>query len=332
MKITTIYNPKPILDNPLFEGFGTGDNPSLLGRTNAHDDFYPAVREDWNWRIEPLKSLWKPLKVVGRVGSYNDYPCMGLAIPAFSERAVRVLADLLEPNGELLPLIHPAGNYFVFNCTKIVEIVDQEKSRGSWIGKTRPACAGHIEEFAIFPDRIQDLTIFRMRELCNWTFVTNLFAERVWEAGLTGFRFDKAWPWPKGTDWAWESRKLSRQLKVVATPEGDRAIKGESIVIAFSLKDKKISPDEKKLISRYEDEIDAQLLVSSLEAPYFGSLEGRKTSGGQTKLIVSCPDRHRLFEKLRPWLKQLDWPTKPSVLLRPLPFDDTKKCDEPVEA
>jgi hypothetical protein len=339
MNVTSIHALNPVLDNPLFEGFAVMDNsPSLLGRESIFEDFFPSRREDWNWRIEPIKHLWKPLKVEGRVGSYNDFPCLNLMVPAFSERAVRVLSDMLKPNGELLPLIHPAGRYYAYNCTTIVEILDQEQTKGSWLETSRqagagsPACAGGIEEFAVFPDRIQDLTIFRMRELCNWVFVTNVFVERALQAGLNGFCFDKAWPWPKGTDWAWESRKLSKQMfEVVSTPDGDRAIKGESIIIRFELEDKKISSDEKKRIARYADEINAQLIVSSLDAPYFGSLEGRKTSGGRTSLILSCPDRHRLFEKLRPWLSQLAWPTKPEVLLRHLPFDDTTKCGEPVE-
>jgi hypothetical protein len=39
---------------------------------------------------------------VGRVAEFNDYPGVDMVLPAFSERAVKSLGSLLEPNGELL--------------------------------------------------------------------------------------------------------------------------------------------------------------------------------------------------------------------------------------
>ena len=122
MIVTTIYDLHKVVDDPRYEGFATIDgSPSLLGRTSVYKDFFPVRRDDWSWSIEPISQLWKPLNVIGRVGSYNDFPCLNMLVPVFSERAVNVLRDMLEPNGELLPLVHPAGKYYAYNCTKIVK-------------------------------------------------------------------------------------------------------------------------------------------------------------------------------------------------------------------
>src|SRR5437899_2637605 len=98
-----IYQLQPVLDDPRFEGFAYEDSPSLRGKFSLVEDFLPDSTT--GWAAPHLARIWKPLKVIGRVRPFNDYPCISLMIPAFSERAVASLRDFLEPNGELLPLI-----------------------------------------------------------------------------------------------------------------------------------------------------------------------------------------------------------------------------------
>jgi hypothetical protein len=40
-----IYELDPIVDNPLFEGFGYEDSPSLLGRSKIGDVFFQMTLE-----------------------------------------------------------------------------------------------------------------------------------------------------------------------------------------------------------------------------------------------------------------------------------------------
>ncbi len=320
----TIFELRKITDNPMFEGLATrSDDASLLGRRNITSDFFPEDRNDWNWTLQPLASLWKPLETIGRVRAFNDCPFINLAVPAFSKRAVDGLRDMLEPNGEILPLLHPAGEYFAYNCTTIVEILDQPRCDAKWF-RELPAPALFIHWFAVLPEKTEGLTIFRMRELCNFVFVTDQFVSRVRELGLNGFEFDKIWPFPEGFDYKMEAamRRRERGRKVIS-PTGLKEVKAESLVIEFPLSDSKITPAEKKAISRFQDELDAQLTVHSLEDIYFGSLEGRKTSKGKTRLVLSCPDCNALVTKLLPWLNSIQWPVEPIVLLRHGPWDDT---------
>ena len=325
MNITTIYKLEPVTDNPNFEGLATLEyDPSLLGRRNITADFFPESRDDWNWEIEKLSPIWQPLQTTGRVRSFNDGPFINLAIPAFSKRAAEGLRDLLTPNGELLPLVHPAGEYFAYNCTKIVEILDQGKCDAKWFREDLPAPALWIHWFAVRPELLYGLSIFRMRELCNFVFVTDIFVDRVRSLGLNGFEFVKVWPFPEGVDYRMENAKRRRERgQKVVSPTGLKEVKGESLVIEFALSDGKITAAEKKAISRFQDELDAQLMIHSLDEVYFGSLEGRSTKKGKTRLVLSCPDCKVLVKKLEPWLNSLEWPTKPSVYLRHGPWDDT---------
>jgi hypothetical protein len=318
---TEVFDLRPVLDNPLFDGFGSGDNPSLLGRDGVFSDFFPADGQNWDWTLAPLAAKWTPIEVRGRVRSFNDFPCLGMMIPAFSLRAADALRDFLEPNGELLPLIHPAGEYYAYNCLKIVEIVDHAASKAMW-SHLDPRCALHIDYFAIHAERLAGLSIFRMRELPNICFVTTPFVERVHEHGLNGFHFVKVWPFPEGTNYRLEDKKHWLADRQIVTASGPADIKAESLVICLPLAGAKLSADEKKRIAVIEDEIDAQLFTPTLDTPYFGSLEGKKTAKGMTKLYLSCPNAEALFGKLETWLRSLAWEPRPTAVLRTVGFDD----------
>jgi hypothetical protein len=179
-----------------------------------------------------------------------------------------------------------------------------------------------VDVYALLPDRIDRLTIFRMREMPNRVFVTTRFVERVRQHGLNGFHFVKVWPWPQGTNYRLEDKKSREGDTTVWTTTGTVDIKAQSVVICLPLVGGKLSTDEKKRISLIEDDLDAQLFTPTLDSPYFGSLEGKKTTKGMTRLYLSCPDSEALFKKLADWLKGLDWQPRPVVLVRTVSFDD----------
>jgi hypothetical protein len=316
-----VYELSKITDNPLFEGFGYEDSPSLLGRGQVGDDFFPKDSLNWEWKIEPLSRIWKPLVVLGRVRSFNDYPAIGLMIPAFSYRAVQTLRDFLEPNGELLSLIHPAGEYYAFNCFTIVEILDHEKTIAYW-SRVESRMASHVRFFSIYSDRLAGLSIFRMREMPNRIFVTTPFAVRVKQAGLNGFHFKKVWPFPEGVDY-WMEDKINRKRETqIQDSSREVYVKEQSLFLHLPLAGSKLSKDEKKRIALFENELDAQLFTPSLDTPYFGCLEGKKTKKGVTTILLSCPDSEKLYDKLFNWLSSLPWTPKPKVVLRKVPFDN----------
>lgn len=329
-QVTSIYELHKIVDNPIFEGFAFENERSLLRPLryssndlkrlkiddDLFDDFFPRIPYVWNWELESLRQLWRPPRVTGRVATFNDFPCISMSIPAFSAHAIENLRDLLEPNGELLEFYFDNRQYFAFHCRNIVEILDHNVTVGTFYeGYSReskkPALG--ISYLGVVPESIHGLTIFRLRELPNRTFVSNVFSERVTECLLTGFDFAKAWPLPPGSDY--EIEYLQSKKK------GTRSfshLKEQSIVICFRIENLQI---ERKRIASIEDAIDAHLFVPSSASPYFGALEGKRTSKGITRLYLSCPNAERLFEKLRPWLQTIEQPSKPRVFLKKVPYD-----------
>jgi hypothetical protein len=234
------------------------------------------------------------------VAPYNDYPGVDLLYPAFSQRACDALRDFLEPNGELLPLDTTIGMpYYFYNITTITDALDMEDTEFTWLD---PPIINTVNYFSFKADKLAGLSIFRVYQKPAWTFVTDEFVSRVDECGLNGFEFIKVWPFKQGVNWKKEGLRNVEHVKV------SEKLKQQTLVLIFPLAGKKPNASEKKVIKRYEDELDAQLVVRSLNAPYFGSLEGDEPVEGEMRLFLSCPDADRLVQKLQPWLDHLGWP------------------------
>ena len=134
--VKAIYKLEQILDNPKYEGFGMGEQPSLRGKRDRYEDLYPDFDSKiGEWVVPRLSAIWKPLHVLGRVRPYNDFPSMGHSYPVFSARAVDVLRDVLEGNGELLPLVTSVGDYSYFNCTTVADIIDRDRSELTYLNR-----------------------------------------------------------------------------------------------------------------------------------------------------------------------------------------------------
>ena len=237
----------------------------------------------------------------GQVAAYNDFPCISMTEPAFSQRACDSLRDLLEPNGELLPLTAPSAvKYYFYNITTLSDAFDTDNSKALWF--TFPFNASTVDYYAFHTGRLAGLCIFRLYESPGEVLVTDEFVRRVHEAGLNGFRFTKVWPLPPRTNW--------RRQRSPEKPEFNplRELKCHSLIVVLPVKGKKPDAKERRAIKKLEDELDAQLVIPSLDAPYFGSYEGSEKPDGEFRMFLSCPDADRLEEKLRPWFTHLEWP------------------------
>lgn len=306
-----LFRLNKVTDNPIFEGFALFYAPSLLGRADVLEDMMPGFNEDKQGRFvqDRLSAVWKPVKVDGRVAPFNDYPCVNMSYPVFSRRACEALRDFLQPNGELLPLETNVGEYFFCNITTVSDALDVPHSICHFISKTRRIAMG-IEYFSFHRERLAGLSIFRIYEWPMEVIVTEKFVKRVQEHGLNGFCFTKIWPFEKGVQWD--------DLPPVACAEvvNKAELKQNTLVIILPLKDKKPDKDEKRIIKRLGDELDAQLVITSLDSPYFGSYEGDDTVNQEFRMFLSCPDVDALVAKLDPWLRRLNWHSRITVMKR----------------
>jgi hypothetical protein len=105
----------------------------------------------------------------------------------------------------------------------------------------------------------------------------------------------------------------NKALKKELSQRDEAFYKKHTLIVALSLGRllgmKKHRPGwtERKKITLLEMELDAQLAVDSLEAPYFGRYDVRDTIDGEYCMFIGCPDVNALLEKLRPWLENLNW-------------------------
>jgi hypothetical protein len=338
MPEVAIYELSCIPDDPRYEGFAFVREESIRGKVDSclewdfgSDNVQTLGRA---WTVPPLAPFWTPQPVIGRVRSFNDYPCVNLIIPAFSRRAVDALRDFLDPNGELLPLVSKVGEYYAYNITTVADVLDVQKSDIQWLSdKHTFDQVFQINRYEFLPHRLTGLSIFRLVEKGSTVFVSQAFVDRVREDELQGFRFIKLWPLPEGIRWQDEDRKEYDKKLQVKTKRGSRPIKGNTVVVRLPLAKAKPSKAEKARLAKIMDEIDALLHdpANKLQAPYFGSLEGDDDVEGETRLFLSCPDANALVEKLRPWLKTLSWAGEVKVLKRYGPYRDVNCTEEYVD-
>ena len=144
---------------------------------------------------EPMRSRWQPIDVlvvndeVTGLTEVGDLSAVG-TIPALSSRAADALRDLLEPNGELLPIRTPVGEYFAYNITRVVAALDRPGTDAEWFDNDRIMADRRL---AFHPQVVRDLAFFRIPELRTRAFMTDLVAQRVRQTGLTGFDLRPLW-------------------------------------------------------------------------------------------------------------------------------------------
>ena len=308
-----IYRLRRFYDDPRFKGFSQkvfGDLP----------DPWPQKRESRRWRMYRFAKWWKPMKAVGSVRPFNDYPCFSDR-PAFSQRAVDALRNLLEPNGEILPLSTPLGSYYFFNCTTIADVLNWKKSDVRWHYESKPYSAILINRYEFFPKKLGSLVIFVLPELPHEIYVTDVFVERVRRHGLNGFNFEKVWPLPPGVKWG-DLAKIQKAEQIKRGLPAGQTINGNTLVIELNLADAKSGGSKTKLaqIKKLKAQLDARLDSHSFTP--VGVREGDFGKGGKHQILLSCPDASALADKLSPLLKKFGWKNGLTV----------KKYSKPMEA
>jgi hypothetical protein len=166
-------------------------------------------RDGWFDNHQPIGDNWFPIKVKADETSYShipgDYPylhgfCYAFT-PVFNQKASDVLADLLEGNGELLPLVCDFGKYYAFNITREVEALDEENSEFKLYSELHENLLPGMPDFlclakhVFYPNKVVNLSIFMLphRNYYNVPLVTDHFVQRVQEANLKGFAFKLLW-------------------------------------------------------------------------------------------------------------------------------------------
>ncbi len=198
-----VYELLPMLDDPAFSCLQSVEEEPLIAGETMSSAFRPKETKTRAWQAPMLKDRWNRPKVVDLLPSQvNDYPTVGLLVPAFSARAVDALREFLIPNGEVLPLDCDTGEFVAFNVTSVMDVLNRDMSIVEWpaevrLKKAEPIRAVQIKHYEFVQEKVELLSIFRIPESITDYFVTERFAERVWSCGLRGFNFRKIYPLPR---------------------------------------------------------------------------------------------------------------------------------------
>jgi len=142
----------------------------------------------------PVADRWTPLK--GRVRRLpglktGDFP--NWLDPVFSSRARDALSDLLDPCGEWLPLQTPGKiEYFIYNFTNVVDVLDQSRSR---VERFPDGTIWAVRRHVFVPEAVQACgPAFRVPEDVTISFfLTDAVEARIHEAGLQGSDNEEIW-------------------------------------------------------------------------------------------------------------------------------------------
>jgi hypothetical protein len=178
---------------------------------------------------KPMRAIWRPIEYKVNVVPKEKYD--GWKYPPsdvyanggkviFSRKAVDALSDMLEVNGEILPLIFEGkeNEYFAYNVLTVSNAVDEEKSE---IDRRQDGRFSHIKRYEFDPTQLTGLIIFKTWEnksprvpnshtyVSVEVFVTDSFVKRVKEAGLFGFDFRLKWSGPTNDELIDQARRAT---------------------------------------------------------------------------------------------------------------------------
>jgi hypothetical protein len=146
---------------------------------------------------KPRAAAWKPIpvrrvKADKRSKSHpSDFPWLGVHALVMRRSAVDALRDLLEANGEVLPLATDDGlELFVLNA-RTVDALDEARSSLLRFPSTNRIM--RIQRPAFVPSAVEGVDVFRLPYRAMPTYVSDRFVERVKSAGLKGLEFDAVW-------------------------------------------------------------------------------------------------------------------------------------------
>jgi hypothetical protein len=310
-----IFKLDSIRDDPRFGGLTLGGSlenkiPSILGRETLQDDLYPIHELESGLPIERLAGRWGRPRALGKVKPFNDHPMIDYC-PCFSKRACEALGDLLAGNGELLPVDTISGEYFIFHVTKVIDLLDLEKSDIKFRHE-HPKIALEVERFVIRQGIEIDAPIFKIPQLVREAFVTDEFYNRVLEAKLNGFCFYRAYPTKVGEHW----RRPYNPDETENLKAKVAALYANTIVLLFETETASISVAEEKRMDKIIEQLDKILDVDTLDdSKYLGNVEMYDVVDGKVRLYISCPDSKKLAGILQRWLANLKWwPNRPEMI------------------
>jgi hypothetical protein len=142
----------------------------------------------------PMASGWSPMRFFWETDHgarpIPDFTEIGQA-PVFNQRALEALSDLLTGRAELLPIEVPDdGGLEIANVTEVRDALDEDASE---LKRFYDGRVMRITRYVFDAAKLDEATIFKLPQQRGRTYVTDRFADRAREAGLTGMDLIERW-------------------------------------------------------------------------------------------------------------------------------------------
>ena len=155
-----------------------------------------AIRQGANG--QPRAGTWQPLPVeVVREdddgGSFDesDAPWLGSYALILRRTAVEALTPILGAHGEFLPLACDDAELWIFNCTRVLEALDDANAV---VERFPNGGLMRVATYAFVSSVIEDVDAFKITGLKNSaTFVSERVVDTWRSAGLRGLEFQQVW-------------------------------------------------------------------------------------------------------------------------------------------
>lgn len=145
----------------------------------------------------PRGHAWSPPKVRRVPANYDkeknesDFPWLGGHALILRRKSLEILNNVLQTNGEVLPLADVDGaELFVFNA-QVIDCLDEKNS--DFIRFPNTGRIMKLKSVAFQPNVIEGLDVFRLPHRATPTYVSERFVQMVQSAGLVGLDFKEVW-------------------------------------------------------------------------------------------------------------------------------------------
>lgn len=155
-------------------------------KDDDYEKFLFLTDEDWEpVRVRFARADWRQKAL------HSDFPSIGLGVLTMRERSREALEDVIEGNGECLPLSLDDGTALCVFKPQMIDALDYELSKVVRFPGTERIMT--IERHHFIEDKLTGVDVFRLPHRASSTYVSKRFVERVKQLGLKGIVFKMVW-------------------------------------------------------------------------------------------------------------------------------------------